>query len=50
MIVRLGSAIKGMKVIFDFYDNNSKILHSVVESNNIGEKEERAIVISYLIF
>jgi len=25
-------------------------LHGVVESNNIGKKEERAIVISYLVF
>jgi len=33
----------------EFYDNNLEILHVVVESNNIGKKEERVIFLSDLV-
>lgn len=33
----------------DFHGSNSEILHDVVESNNFGKREERAIVVSYLV-
>lgn len=32
-----------------FYENNWEILHIIFESNNIGKKEERAIVVSDLV-
>ena len=33
----------------DFYNSNSEFLHGVVEGNNVGKKEERVIVVSYLV-
>jgi len=38
-----------VKAILIFYDSNSEILHGVVESNNIGKKEERAMFLSDLV-
>lgn len=33
----------------DLLNNNSKVLHGVVESNNIGENEERVNVVLNLV-